>query len=150
MTIYTIGFTQKSAETFFEQLKSNEIDLLLDIRLNARSQLAGFAKEKDLQYFVNIILNANYIHELEFAPTDDLLSRYRKKEIQWSEYVNIYNNLLIKRNAEKIFATKYKNKYNNICLLCSEATADNCHRRLLAEYLREYDFATGITEIVHL
>ena len=83
MTIYTIGFTQKSAETFFEQLKKNEIDLLLDIRLNAKSQLAGFAKEKDLQYFVNEILSADYIHELEFAPTEELLSGYRKKELHW-------------------------------------------------------------------
>ena len=150
MTIYTIGFTQKSAETFFEQLKKNEIDLLLDIRLNAKSQLAGVAKEKDLQYFVNEILSADYIHELEFAPTEELLSGYRKKELHWSEYVTIYNSLLIKRNAEKIFATKYKDKYSRICILCSEATAENCHRRLLAEYLKEYDFATEITEIVHL
>ena len=44
MTIYTIGFTQKSAEQFFEAIKKNNIELLIDVRLNNKSQLAGFSK----------------------------------------------------------------------------------------------------------
>ena len=44
MIIYTIGFTQKSAEQFFETIKANKIELLIDVRLNNKSQLAGFSK----------------------------------------------------------------------------------------------------------
>ena len=55
MYIYTMGFTQKSAETFFEKIIDNKIELLLDIRLNNQSQLAGFTKGKDLKYFLRVI-----------------------------------------------------------------------------------------------
>ena len=55
MTLYTIGFTQKSAERFFELIKKNQIEIVLDIRLNNRSQLAGFTKGDDLAYFLKEI-----------------------------------------------------------------------------------------------
>ena len=48
MYIYTMGFTQKSAEQFFEKIKSNNIQVVVDVRLNNQSQLAGFSKGKDL------------------------------------------------------------------------------------------------------
>lgn len=44
MIVYTIGFKKKDASTFFSLTKSNSIDLLIDIRLNSSSQLAGFTK----------------------------------------------------------------------------------------------------------
>ncbi len=52
MNIYTIGFTKKSAKEFFEILKKNEIEQVIDIRLNNTSQLSGFAKKNDLKYFL--------------------------------------------------------------------------------------------------
>jgi uncharacterized protein (DUF488 family) len=72
MKVYTIGFTKKSAEEFFNTLKSNDIKLVLDIRLNNKSQLAGFAKGRDLEYFLGL-LDIGYIHEERFAPSDELL-----------------------------------------------------------------------------
>ncbi|MBK5252851.1 MAG: DUF488 domain-containing protein [Peptostreptococcaceae bacterium] len=150
MKIYTIGFSKKSAEVFFDLLIENKVDLLLDIRLNNKSQLAGFTKGKDLPYFLEKICNANYIHEEDFAPSKELLSNYKKNIIDWDEYVYTYRTLLISRKAETVFYTKYKDKYKSICLLCSELTADNCHRRLLAEYLIQYAEITGVNEIVHL
>ena len=95
--IYTIGFTQKSAEKFFGLLKENNIKTLLDVRLNNASQLAGFAKGRDLGYFLKEILGATYIHDLEFAPTKDILNNYKKKIITWDDYEKQYNMLLDKR-----------------------------------------------------
>ncbi len=69
MKIYTIGFTQKSAKQFFELIKKNNINILLDIRLNNKSQLAGFTKGDDLEYFLSEICNCEYKHCLEYAPT---------------------------------------------------------------------------------
>lgn len=134
MKLYTIGFTQKSAREFFNKIKSNKIELLLDIRLNNVSQLAGFAKGKDLEYFLNEICNCKYEHLISFAPTKELLENYRAKKISWSEYEKTFNNILMNRQIEKDF-TKYLN-YENVCLLCTEPTADQCHRRLVAEYLK--------------
>ena len=52
MDIFTIGFTQKSAEKFFKFLKTSQVKTLIDVRLNNVSQLAGFTKRDDLKYFL--------------------------------------------------------------------------------------------------
>ena len=136
MNLYTIGFTKKNARQFFDLLIANRIDLLLDIRLNNKTQLAGFTKGDDLAYFLSVICNCAYEWKLAFAPTKAILDGYRDKEISWSDYEQKYKNLLHVRNSEKgicdDFCTSYS-QYGNIVLLCSEPTPDMCHRRLAAE-----------------
>ena len=149
MEIYTIGFTQKSAEQFFDLLEVNKIKLVLDIRLNNSNQLAGFAKGKDLKYFMTRILNIDYEHELRFSPTKELLDNYKKKHITWEEYEVIYKKILNERNGKKILEKEYKNKLDKICLLCSEAKPEKCHRRLLAEYIKD-TFNSDDIKIIHL
>ena len=51
MKIFTIGFTKKSAEQFFNLLKQPGLVRLVDARLNNVSQLAGFTKKDDLGFF---------------------------------------------------------------------------------------------------
>lgn len=136
MEIYTMGFTQKSAEKFFELIKKHKIELLIDIRLNNQSQLAGFTKGRDLQYFLDKICGCAYVHDDIFAPTKEVLSDYKKKAITWDEYVVHYDALLNSRAIVKYFM-RYTDGYNKVLLLCSEPTPENCHRRLLAEFLQE-------------
>ncbi len=50
-TIFTIGFTKKTAQAFFELLKNNKVNTVLDVRLNNTSQLAGFSKYPDIEFF---------------------------------------------------------------------------------------------------
>ncbi len=146
MKIYTIGFTQKSAETFFELIKKNEIELLIDIRLNNVSQLAGFAKGKDLEYFLKTICNCNYVHDVAFAPTKELLDGYRAKKISWQAYEDYFPQIMSGRKIEDRFERLYaKNK--RICLLCTEPVPDKCHRRLVSEYLRD---KIGDIDIIHI
>lgn len=143
-TLYTIGFTNKSAKEFFGLLKSNKVKKLLDIRLNAGSQLAGFAKGKDLPYFMEEICGAGYEHYLDMAPTKDILDAYRDKKMTWDEYEKAYIELLKKRNiAEKVKV----DDLGGACFLCSEHEPQFCHRRLLAEYLQK---ALKDIEIKHL
>lgn len=134
MKLFTIGFTKKSAETFFELLKKHRIDLLIDVRLNNKSQLAGFTKGPDLAYFINEIVHAKYIHCDEFAPTKDLLDRYHKGSTSWDEYVVEYQEIMKRRGVYKQFFERFQ-AFDRICLLCSEPEPDMCHRRLLAELL---------------
>lgn len=147
MKIFTIGFTKKDAKTFFELLQKNKIDLLLDIRLNNVSQLAGFAKGNDLGYFINEILNAKYIHDTRFAPTKELLDSYRDKNINWLEYEKEFNKIIEDRRIVDFFQDNYYKNYERVCLLCSESEADKCHRRLIAEYLKEN---LSDIEIIHI
>ena len=133
--LYTIGFAKKSAEDFFSILKLNHIETLIDVRLNNVSQLAGFTKKKDLQYFLKELCGIAYSHKSELAPTKEILDAYKKKEISWSDYEIKYKDLLFARHV----STKVDPcELNMSCLLCSEPTADKCHRRLLAEYLQGY------------
>ncbi len=132
--LYTIGFTGKSAEEFFSLLKKASIKILLDIRLNNVSQLAGFTKGRDLAYFVKEILNGQYFHITDLAPTKELLKKYQVDK-NWQSYEKEFLSLLEKRNVE----TKIKPELLNgpTVLLCSEKTAEKCHRRLTAEYLQK-------------
>lgn len=108
--------------------------MLIDVRLNNQSQLAGFTKGRDLVFFLKEICNCEYSHEIQFAPTKDILDRYKKGQINWENYENQYIELISKRNVVDIFKTKYL-KYDKVLLLCSEPTPECCHRRLLAEFL---------------
>lgn len=135
MNIFTMGFTQKRAEEFFSKIRANHIDLVLDIRLNNNSQLAGFTKGRDLVYFLKELCQAEYVHGEIFAPTKQLLTKYKHGDISWEEYESVYADLYKSRHMPEYFQVKFSG-YNNILLLCSEATAEKCHRRLLAEGLQ--------------
>lgn len=136
MEVFTMGFTKKSAQVFFDLIRENKIELLIDIRLNNSSQLAGFTKGMDLEFFLKELCNCAYSHEEFYAPTKDILRDYQKKVISWNEYVEKFSALLAKREIERSFSNKYL-KYSRVLLLCSEPTPEKCHRRLVAEYLSD-------------
>ena len=135
MEVYSIGFTKKTAEQFFSLLKGAGIRRLLDVRLNNVSQLAGFSKREDLQYFLQEICGADYRHEPLLAPTKEMLDSYKKEKGSWEEYERRFLKLMADRKVEEkldagIFAVP-------TVLLCSEPKPDHCHRRLVLEYLLE-------------
>lgn len=136
MIIYTIGFTQKSAEVFFTLIKENKIAVLADVRLNNASQLAGFSKGKDLEYFLREICGCQYAHELNFAPAKEIFDAYKSRKMTWPEFEGQYQKLIQERDALDGFYAKYAGAAR-VCLLCSEPTPEHCHRRLLAELLQE-------------
>jgi uncharacterized protein (DUF488 family) len=133
MKLFTIGFTQKPARRFFDLLQSNNVSKIIDTRINNSSQLSGFAKGSDLKFFAKEIGDIDYFHELDFAPTKELLAKYRKKEISWNDYTIEYLNLL---DIRKVSQNVNIEELHNNCLLCSEQSPEKCHRRSLAEYLK--------------
>lgn len=133
MNIYSIGFTQRSAESFFNTLKSAGIRRLLDVRLNNTSQLAAFAKRDDLAYFLKTICNAEYQHEPLLAPTQEILDAYKKSKGDWAAWERDFNALIRARKIEtKLDRAEFAQP---TVLLCSELTPEHCHRRLVLEYL---------------
>jgi len=145
VTIYTIGFTRKSAKEFFDALRRSGARHLLDVRLHNTSQLAGFAKRDDLRYFLQQILNMEY-HEMPIlAPEDSSLSEYRKTG-DWAKLERSYLELIRQRQVERhIDPALFE---DGVVLLCSEAKPNHCHRRLAAEYLTRSMLAE--TRIEHL
>ncbi len=146
MKLYTIGFTQKRAETFFELLLQNGVRRLVDIRLNPGGQLSGFAKQEDLPYFLTHLADGcGYLHLLELAPTKEILSDYRS-DSDWARYERRFNKLMDERLIPKgLSRVDFEGMPS--CLLCSEATPERCHRRLVAERLASV--WPGV-EIIHL
>lgn len=142
--IFTIGVNGKSSKQFFEILKNNRIELVIDIRLNNKSQLAGFAKGGDdyLGYLLKEICRCEYMHDPYFAPTKEILDDYHLNN-DWDLYVQRFNKLIKKRGFKEYFAKKYT-KYGSICFLCAEKEADHCHRRLIAESIGNN------SQIIHL
>ena len=136
MEIYSIGFTQKSASEFFGTLKANGIERLLDVRLNNTSQLAGFAKQSDLPYFLREICGAAYEHEPLLAPTQEILDAFKKHKGSWDDYTEAYLGLIRSRKVESVLSQDRFQK--KTVLLCSEPTAEHCHRRLALEYLQRH------------
>lgn len=133
MKLFTIGFTKKTAEVFFETLKKAGVCKLIDIRLNNNSQLAGFTKSNDLKYFSKLV-RIEYVYMPEFAPTNELLDNYKKGNISWQQYENIYKEIIEKRLPIKNKTAEF---FENACLLCSEPKADQCHRKLAAQYVKK-------------
>jgi uncharacterized protein (DUF488 family) len=133
-TLYTIGFTKKNAKSFFSELRSAGVTKLIDIRLNNVSQLAGFAKRDDLIFFLKELCNCDYKHMPNLAPTKEILDSYKKKKIDWDEYVRRFSKLIKERKIENEITAE---ELNNACFLCSEPTPEQCHRRLVSEYLKD-------------
>ena len=144
MKIFTIGFTKKSAEDFFNAVRIAGVKRIVDVRLNNVSQLAGFAKRDDLRFLLKSVAGIDYLHMLDLAPAKDMLKEFQQGQISWPEYETAYVSLLIER---KVDAGAMLDIREGDCLLCSEDTPEKCHRRLAAEYLAQH--LSGL-EIVHI
>lgn len=132
MEICSIGFTGRTAESFFEALRRARVVRLIDVRLNNTSQLAGFAKKRDLKYFLQEILDVQYSHVPLLAPTSELLSAYRKKLLTWDEYEERFRALMRDRKVEERVD---QSLFAKSVLLCSEHSPEQCHRRVVIEHL---------------
>ena len=144
MKIYTIGFTQKNAEEFFSKIKSHHVRRLIDIRIHPNGQLSGFAKQEDLPYFLKGLAdNFGYAYMPDLAPTKDILKEYRD-DGDWERYVTRFESLMDERNIPHALNP---DDFNESCLLCSEVTPEQCHRRLVAERFAKH---WQDVEIIHL
>jgi uncharacterized protein (DUF488 family) len=130
--VYTIGFQRKSLSEFITLLRQAGVDALIDIRLRNTSHLSGYTKRDDLDFLLNKGFGIGYEHHPELAPSAEIFDTYREDK-DWSAYEERFQPLLVERQAENV-GREILTRYQTICLLCSEPTADHCHRRLVAEY----------------
>ena len=144
MKVFTIGFTKKSARQFFDTLRRSGAKRVVDVRLNNVSQLAGFAKRDDLAFFLKEICGMDYIHVPDLAPTQEMLDEYKKLKGDWKAYETRFLDLMRQRGIEERIP---KEVVAEGCLLCSEDKPHQCHRRLVAEYLKQQ---WGDLDISHL
>lgn len=144
LRLFTIGFTQKHAEQFFTTLTAAGVRRVVDVRLNNSSQLAGFTKRSDLPFFLERIGGIGYVHLPDLAPSQAIFDAIKKRGGDWAVYEREFLALLDERPVAETIAPAIA---DGDCLLCSEAAPEQCHRRLVAEYLRD---RRGNIEILHL
>lgn len=142
--LYTIGFTKKSAKDLFRLLQDHGVTILADVRLNNTGQLAGYTKKQDLEYFLSLV-GIGYQHWKEFAPTKPIRDTYHADH-DFTRYELSYRQLLADRGAASSIPDGVFDA-ETVCLLCSEATPENCHRRLAAQWIAS---TYSEIEVVHL
>jgi uncharacterized protein (DUF488 family) len=143
--VATNGFTKTTAEDFFARLRKAKVKRVVDVRLHNTSQLAGFAKADDLAYFLKTINGMDYVPEPSLAPTEELMKFFKTDKGDWDVFARDFAALMKERKIEKSLKPSF---LDGACLLCSEATAHRCHRRLVVEYLnKEWD---GALTVQHL
>ncbi len=146
MNVFTIGFTKTTAERFFGRLGDAGVRRVVDVRLNNRSQLAGFAKRDDLKFFLRALGGIDYVHEPVLAPTQDILDALKKDKGPWEDYERAFLALMRERRIEEKLDPGL---FDSGCLLCSEDKPHHCHRRLVVEYLTEA-WPESDLQVVHL
>ena len=130
--LYTIGYQRKPLATFIGQLREAGVDAVIDVRLRNTSHLAGYTKRDDLDFVLNEGFSIAYEYHPELAPTPEILDAYREDK-DWAAYESRFLPLLVERSSEEV-GREILARYRAPCLLCSEPTPEQCHRRLVAEY----------------
>jgi uncharacterized protein (DUF488 family) len=147
-TLFTIGFTKKTAEEFFHLLQEAGVQKVIDVRENRLGQLAGFTKYPDLPFFLDRILGAGYEHQPLLAPSPEIRIAYRQTR-DWPHYEKSFLELMERRKVlERVKPEDFEGK---VALLCTEPGPEKCHRRLVAEMLERHWNALGHNvEVKHL
>ncbi|WP_424813388.1 DUF488 family protein [Roseococcus sp. YIM B11640] len=145
VALATIGFTRTTAERFFERLGGAQVKRVIDVRLHNTSQLAGFAKSDDLAWFLRTINGTGYVHAPELAPTEELMKFFKTDKGDWKVFERGFRALMKERRIERELKPSF---FAGGCLLCSEPTAERCHRRLVVDYLNEH--WGGELKVTHL
>jgi uncharacterized protein (DUF488 family) len=134
MDVTTIGFTKTTAENFFRRLKSAGVKRVIDVRLHNTSQLAGFAKADDLPFFLRELCGADYVHEPLLAPTEEIMTTFKKQKGDWNVFRESFLGLMADRKIENQLKGE---AFDGSCLLCSEDKPHQCHRSLVVDYLND-------------
>ncbi|MDR3208924.1 MAG: DUF488 domain-containing protein [Rickettsiales bacterium] len=129
-TLYTIGFAGKTEEEFYKILRDAGVRCIWDIRLWRDSVSEYFAWAKGS--YLAARCGHKYKWAKELAPTVELLSGVKEKRMALADAFAEIEKLLSERRIETLFL---QTNLDGACLMCSEKSADNCHRKIVAEYL---------------
>ena len=126
MKLYTIGFTKKSASTFFGLLAEIGSKAAGRCPPEQRVTAGRLCETRRPAYFLAEICGMGYRHELQLAPTKPMLDDYKKHGARWDDYERWFLDLIAEGQIEDRISPAL---LDNSVLLCSETTAHHRHRR---------------------
>ena len=109
-------------------LNAVRVRAVWDVRLWRASTYVPFYSGDSLA----ATLGPRYEYHPEFAPTAEILAGNKDGRITWPDYEKLYRELLAARRPVDGLAP---GDIDRICLLCTEKSALQCHRRLATEYI---------------
>ena len=121
-------------------LNAVRVRAVWDIRLWRTSTYVPFYSGDSLA----ATLGPRYEYHQEFAPTTEILAGYKEGRITWADYEKLYRELLAARHPT---AGLSPTDFDRICLLCTEKSPYQCHRRLAAEYIASHFPDIDITHL---
>lgn len=135
-SVITLSAYQTTAERFFTILVDHKVDLLLDVRLHNTNQLCGFTKQRDLAYFAKVIAHADYLHDVDLAPSQELLQPYLHHDIDFDEYASGYRALIEGRGGIAIF-DRDAGPHASVAILGTATKKRRSHAEVLAQMVAE-------------
>jgi len=131
--IVTIGYEGKTIDKFLNELITNKINVVIDVRKNAYSMKFGFQLNKLKNYLEKI--DIDYIHIPELGIPTDL----RENLETYEDYQSLFARYKSEIETKKDYLEKIKSIGQNkkVSLMCFEKDVRYCHRGIIAERLRE-------------
>ncbi|WP_101675447.1 DUF488 domain-containing protein [Alloalcanivorax mobilis] len=133
MLIHTAGYEGVDIETFVGLLLDANVDQVIDVRQYPISRKRGFSKTALSKCLAGA--GIDYCHLRELGCPKPIRERY-KQDGNWVSYEKDFLRY-IDTQTEALQRMVAKSSASRSCLICFEADAAFCHRRLVAEASRK-------------
>ena len=130
-TLFTIGYAGMRLEPFLQVMQQRGIQVVVDTRWSAWSQIDAFCREPLRRGLVR--RGIAYRHRPELGTSPDLRNRLDAGG-DWAAFVAAYDAALT-THSELLRSVAAYAKAHRVCLLCAEHEPEHCHRSLLAQRL---------------
>ena len=119
-TIWTIGHSNRSQETFLGMLKEHKIEVLVDVRRFPTSKVEHFKREAMEQWLPE--------QGVEYVWLGEELGGYRH-----GGYEAYMRTKLFEDGTKRLSEIA---SHRRTCIMCMEPNPKYCHRRFLSEHLK--------------
>jgi uncharacterized protein (DUF488 family) len=130
MKVFTVGYGGRSKEEFLSLIKSNGINTVVDIRLRPdRARIGFWSKAKTSDKGIEGWLSQAGIRYKSFIELGNIFLDYHDWHERYEKLMNSCGGLLTQQLV---------NIPGPICLLCAERIVEECHRKLVADFLASH------------
>lgn len=133
--LFTIGYEGISLEEYLVRLLKNDVRVLVDVRNNPMSMKYGFSKNELKRYCTSI--GIAYFH----FPDVGIQSEQRRELNNQDDYDKLFEvyrkNNLTKTGKSQTEILNLLEQHQRIALTCFEANICQCHRKHLAEAIKD-------------
>ena len=130
--LFTVGYEGTTIDTFIDNLRINRIDCILDIRAFPLSRKPGFSKSKLAERLSHA--GVQYIHLAELGTPKNIREKLKLTQDYPTFFKKMERYLAGRREAIELAYNHVMN--SRCCLMCFERLADYCHRKIVAEKIK--------------